>query len=76
MSRNKLRGVFFDMIFRADDFIFEQVNDKQVRAEYTADCSNAGRSCCCTRSCTQNGIIEDEAQWGAFLEINAGIIQY
>ncbi|MPN52731.1 hypothetical protein SDC9_200393 [bioreactor metagenome] len=63
-------------MFKAEDFIFEPVDEAQVMAEYTADCSNAGRSCCCTRSCTQNGLYASEEEWGQFLELNAGVVQY
>ena len=60
----------------AEDFAFEAIEEKQSLADYTADCSGAGRSCCCTRSCTQNGTYADEEAWGKFLEINAGVAQY
>lgn len=60
----------------AEDFSFEVLDEKQSLADYTADCSGDGRSCCCTRSCTQNGVYADENAWGEFLEINAGIVQY
>ncbi len=63
-------------MFKEDDFVFEPVSENQVMAEYTADCSNAGRSCCCTRSCTQNGLYASEEEWGRFLDLNAGVVQY
>lgn len=64
------------VVFESDDFVFEVVDEKHLMADYTADCSNGGRSCCCTRSCTQNGINATEEEWGEFLEVNSGIIQY
>jgi len=64
------------MKLTAEDFEFEPVNESQSLADYTADCSNGPRSCCCTRSCTQNQVYASEEEWGDFLEINGGVIQY
>lgn len=64
------------MSLTAEDFMFEEIKEDASFAGYTADCSNDGRSCCCTRSCTQNGIYATEEAWGEFLKINAGIVQY
>ncbi|MDP0506043.1 MAG: hypothetical protein Q7K47_02325 [Fusobacterium sp. JB019] len=64
------------MNFKIDDFEFEVVEEEHVMGAYSAGCSNEGRSACCTRVCTRNNIDISEEQWGEFLEINAGVIQY
>ena len=55
--------------------IFEEISDEELFADYTADCSG-NRSDCCTRVCTRNGVVATEEEWGKFLEIEGGIIQY
>lgn len=51
--------------------VFEEVSDNDVFAGYTADCSGS-RSDCCTR----DGIAATEAEWGKFLQVEGGVIQY
>lgn len=58
----------------AKDFVFEELEESMM-AEYTKECSGS-RSDCCTRVCTRNNMQATEAEWGKFLEVNAGIIQY
>lgn len=55
--------------------VFEEVSDNDVFAGYTADCSGS-RSDCCTRVCTRDGIAATEAEWGKFLQVEGGVIQY
>ena len=55
---------------------FEEIDEKQFLNDYTAECSGE-RSDCCTRVCTRdNNIIANEVEWGKFLEIQGGVIQY
>lgn len=62
-------------MMKKDDFLFEEIDNEVILAEYTDGCSG-DRSDCCTRVCTRDGERAPEAEWGKFLEINAGIIQY
>ncbi|WP_214711489.1 MULTISPECIES: hypothetical protein [unclassified Exiguobacterium] len=55
--------------------LFEEVSETELFAEYTANCSGS-RSDCCTRVCTRNKEMATEEEWGKFLEIEGGIIQY
>ena len=54
---------------------FEEVNEKEMFADYTAECSGA-RSDCCTRVCTRNDCHNIEEVWGEFLAVEGGVIQY
>lgn len=56
-------------------FKFMVLNDSQVNAGYSGGCSG-GRSDCCTRVCTRYAQPANADQWGKFLEVNAGVIQY
>ena len=56
------------------DFSFEVISDEMLLA-YTGGCSD-NRSDCCTRVCTRNNEPANVEQWGAFLELNAGVVQY
>ena len=55
--------------------MFEEIEESELFADYTADCSGS-RSDCCTRVCTRNQSLATEEDWGKFLEIESGIIQY
>lgn len=60
------------------DLVFEEIVEDVEFADYTADCSGS-RSDCCTRVCTREYDDEhhsSEEEWGRFLEINGGVIQY
>ena len=56
-------------------FKFAVLNDSYVNNGYTGGCSGS-RSDCCTRVCTRYAQPADAKQWGNFLEVNAGIVQY
>ncbi|WP_041719078.1 hypothetical protein [Alkaliphilus oremlandii] len=58
-----------------DDFLFEEIKDSEMFAEYSEGCSGS-RSDCCTRVCTRDCKMATEEEWGKFLKINAGVIQY
>ncbi|WGV60436.1 hypothetical protein QIH01_04710 [Brevibacillus brevis] len=62
-------------MFTEEDFVFEEVDETVMLAAYTRECSG-GRSDCCTRVCTRNHEVATEAEWGKFLEVNAGVVQY
>lgn len=59
--------------------VFEEVTENDLFADFTADCSG-GRSDCCTRVCTRqcDDVFKPatEEEWGRFLEIEGGVIQY
>lgn len=57
------------------ELIFEEVSENELFADYTADCSG-GRSDCCTRVCTRDDYVATEEAWGAFLNVEGGVIQY
>lgn len=57
------------------DFQFEVLAEEDYSMVYTGGCSG-GRSDCCTRVCTRYAQPATAAQWGQFLEINAGVVQY
>ena len=57
------------------DLVFEEVAEKDFFAAYTGGCSG-GRSVCCTRVCTRNGDVASEEEWGKFLAVEGGVIQY
>lgn len=56
---------------------FEEVDEKEMFADYTADCSGS-RSDCCTRVCTRDCKADyaSEEDWGKFLNVEGGVIQY
>ena len=54
---------------------FEEINEKDFLADYTAGCSGA-QSDCCTRVCTRDDIVATEKEWGQFLNVEGGVIQY
>ena len=60
---------------KTKDFIFEVIEESQSLKEYTAECSGS-RSDCCTRVCTRDALMASEEEWGRFLEINSGVVQY
>ena len=55
--------------------VFEEVREEELFAGYTADCSG-GRSDCCTRVCTRDDYVATEEEWGKFLNVEGGVIQY
>lgn len=55
--------------------VFEEISDQELFADYTNDCSG-DRSDCCTRVCTRNNAVASEEEWGKFLEVEGGVIQY
>lgn len=60
------------------ELVFEEVAEEELFADYTADCSGS-RSDCCTRVCTRNcneDYAAEEEDWGNFLEVEGGVIQY
>ncbi len=59
------------------NFKFEILTEEDLikRENYTGGCSGS-RSDCCTRVCTRNGEIASAEEWGEYLELNAGVIQY
>lgn len=60
---------------------FEEIDEKDLFAvkEYTKTCSG-NVSDCCTKVCSggcQNGIdLATEEEWGQFLNIEGGVVQY
>ena len=56
-------------------FKFKVISDRELSCAFTGDCSG-DRSDCCTRVCTRIAQPANVAQWGKFLEINAGVVQY
>lgn len=54
---------------------FEEINEEEMFADYTQTCSG-DRSECCTRVCTRDNYVASEEEWGKFLEVEGGIIQY
>ena len=54
---------------------FEEVKEEELFADYTADCSG-NRSDCCTRVCTRDRYVATEEEWGKFLNVEGGVIQY
>jgi len=56
-------------------FTFEILSDNELSCAYTGGCSG-GRSDCCTRVCTRYAQPANVEQWGRFLEVNAGVVQY
>ena len=54
---------------------FEEITEEQLFLEYTAECSG-DRSDFCTRVCTRDNIVATAEDWGKFLEVESGVIQY
>lgn len=57
------------------DLVFEEVAEEDFFADYTGGCSGK-RSDCCTRVCTRDGYVASEEEWGKFLAVEGGVIQY
>lgn len=57
------------------DLVFEEVAEEKFFADYTRGCSG-GRSDCCTRVCTRDNYVASEEEWGKFLAVEGGVIQY
>lgn len=55
--------------------MFEEINEEELFADYSRGCSGQ-RSDCCTKVCTRNGNIATADEWGKFLDIEGGVIQY
>lgn len=55
------------------DLLFEEVEENAF-TEYSANCSGS-RSDCCTRTCESSSFATEE-QWGQFLDVQGGVIQY
>ena len=51
--------------------VFEEVKEEELFADYTG-----GRSDCCTRVCTRDDYVATEEEWGKFLNVEGGVIQY
>lgn len=59
--------------------VFEEVTENELFADYTADCSGGRSDCCtrvCTRECRKGEAIATEEEWGRFLDVEGGVIQY
>lgn len=56
------------------NFKFEVLADT-LNLAYTGGCSG-NRSDCCTRVCTRDAEMANAEQWGQFLQLNAGVVQY
>lgn len=56
-------------------FSFTVLSDSELDCGYSNGCSGS-RSDCCTRVCTKIAQTANAEQWGNFLEINAGVMQY
>lgn len=54
---------------------FDEITENEVSANYSDGCSG-GRSDCCTRVCTRVGQVASEEEWGKFLAVEGGVIQY
>lgn len=54
--------------------VFEEVSEEEVFSAYSAGCSGS-RSDCCTRVCKDHNYANEE-DWGKFLEVEGGVIQY
>jgi hypothetical protein len=51
---------------------FEEVMDRELAVAYTKNCSG-GRSDCCTRTCKPK---DEQQDWGKYLQVYGGAIQY
>ena len=59
--------------------IFEEVTENELFADYTRDCSGSRSDCCtrvCTRQCNEDYQPAPEEEWGKFLAVEGGVIQY
>ena len=59
--------------------VFEEIDEKEFFADYTAECSGSRSDCCtrvCTRQCREGEYVATEEEWGKFLEVEGGVIQY
>ena len=59
------------------ELVFEEVSEKEMFADYTAECSGDSSDCCtrvCTRECDEYAATEEA--WGKFLAVEGGVIQY
>lgn len=59
--------------------VFEEVSESELFADYTADCSGERSDCCtrvCTRQCEDDYRRVNEVEWGKFLDVEGGVIQY
>lgn len=54
---------------------FDEISTNELFADYTDNCTG-NRSECCTRVCTRDDYVSTEQQWGEFLEVEGGVIQY
>ena len=54
---------------------FEEISENEMFADYTAECSGSSADCC-TRVCTRDRYVASEEEWGKFLEVEGGVIQY
>jgi hypothetical protein len=57
---------------------FEKLEENIQETKYSDGCSGS-RSACCTRVCTRVNAGSDDASldaWDAYLEVNAGVLQY
>lgn len=54
---------------------FEEISENEMFTDYSAGCSGS-RSDCCTRVCTKDRYVASEEEWGKFLEVEGGVIQY
>ncbi|MBQ8706566.1 MAG: hypothetical protein IJ523_00575 [Succinivibrionaceae bacterium] len=54
---------------------FEEIKESKTGTYYSEGCSG-NRSDCCTRVCTRVGNENSEEDWGKFLEIEGGVVQY
>lgn len=57
------------------ELVFEEIAEEDFFADYTGGCSG-GRSDCCTRVCTRDDYVASEQEWGKFLAVEGGVIQY
>lgn len=51
---------------------FEEIMDHEMATHYTKNCSG-GRSDCCTRVCKPRA---EEQDWGKYLQVYGGAVQY
>lgn len=61
---------------KKNEILFEEISEEEMFSDYTGGCSG-DVSDCCTRVCTRDdNSVSNEAEWGKFLEIQGGVIQY
>ena len=63
------------MNFKESDFLFEEISEELLDKSYTDGCSNSV-SGCCTRVCTRMEADTSIEEWGTFLDVGTGVIQY